>query len=150
MSTKFKAAALMTMALGALAMGGTLAQAAALPAVQKSGAVEYLSGGIGLGESTAIQEASRHWPLTLEFAARDQHRADYLADVNVVVHDAKGHTILRTVSSGPFVLARLAPGAYDVDATIAGKTLREKVVVKPDQPAKALFLWPTEASGAQS
>ena len=48
---------------GLLLGGVARAQAdSALPAVQKSGAVEYLSGGIGLDESTAIQSASRHWP----------------------------------------------------------------------------------------
>ena len=43
---------------------GSAAQAqtdSALPPVQKSGAVEYLSGGIGLDESTAIKSASRQW-----------------------------------------------------------------------------------------
>ncbi|HEY2255909.1 MAG TPA: carboxypeptidase regulatory-like domain-containing protein [Variovorax sp.] len=149
MRTKFNRTLIAT-ALGALTMGGTIAQAAALPAVQQSGAVQYLSGGIGQDESMAIEQASHHWPLTLEFAARDQHRADFLADVNVVVRDAGGHTLLRTVSTGPFVLAKLAPGQYDVDATLAGKTLREKVVVKHDQPARALFLWPTEAADQQS
>ena len=39
-------------------------------------------GGIGQDESTAIEKACRQWPLTLEFAIRDKHHADFVADVN--------------------------------------------------------------------
>src|SRR5664279_4365003 len=58
--------------LGALLVGTALAQdAATLSPVQTSGPVQYLSGGIGKDEATAIQQASRQWPLTLEFAVKD-------------------------------------------------------------------------------
>jgi hypothetical protein len=60
-----------TTALGSLLLGGALAQAAALPAVHTAGHVQYLSGGIGKDESQAIENASKHWPLTLEFAVKD-------------------------------------------------------------------------------
>ena len=39
------------------------------------------------------------------------------------------------------MLSRLAPGYCAVDATFAGKTLHENVVVKAGQPTKAVFLW---------
>jgi hypothetical protein len=141
----------LTGALGAMLLGGALAQAAtALPAVHKMGSVEYLSGGIGLDESQAIESASGQWPLTLEFAAKDKPRAVFLSDVKIRVRDAKGHDILEATSDGPFLLARLPPGHYVVEATLGGKTLHENVVIKPHQPAKAVFLWPTEGSGSTS
>ena len=60
-------------ATGALLLGAALAHAAAaLPAVHKSGQVEYLSGGVGQDEAKAIESASRQWPLTLEFAVKDK------------------------------------------------------------------------------
>jgi len=118
-----------------------------LPPVQRAGSVEYLSGGIGTDESMAIESASRQWPLTLEFAVKDGQHADFTADVNVVVRDAKGHTALQTVASGPFLLARLAPGSYEVDATLGGRTLHQKVLVKHGAPARAVFVWPVEAAG---
>lgn len=145
MRAKFNRTAIaVAVALGPLALGAACARAAMLPPVQKIGALEFMSGGIGQDESRAIEKASRNWPLTLEFAAKDQHRADFAADVNVVIRDAKGHALLQTVSAGPFVLARLSPGHYDVDATLGGKTLHETVVIRKGQPEKALFLWPTE------
>ena len=138
-------------ALAALVVGATAAHAAApLPPVHQSGAVEYLSGGIGKAEATAIEGAAQHWPLTLEFAVKDKQRADFAADVKVLVRDAKGHQALEANASGPFLLARLAPGHYSVEASFAGKTLHEKVLVKAGHPAKALFLWPAGTGESRS
>jgi hypothetical protein len=137
--------------LGALAMSGAMARSTAdLPAPQKAGAVEYLSGGIGKDEARAIEQASAHWPLTLEFAIKGKPHAEFAADVAVKIHDAQGHTALSTVAGGPFLLARLQPGRYAVDATYAGKTLHEQAVVAQGHPAKALFLWPAGVDGHAS
>lgn len=137
--------------LGTLMVGGAFALAAtALPPVHKSGHVEYLSGGVGKDEATAIETASKQWPLTLEFAVKDNKRADFAANVSVVVRDAKGHTVLQTTSDGPFLLAKLAQGHYAVDATLAGKTLHEKVRIKHGQPAKAVFEWPAGTDQSRS
>ena len=138
-------------ALAVLAMGATAAQAASLlPPVQKSGAVEYLSGGIGQDEARAIEGEARHWPLTLEFAVKDKKRADFAANVKVLVRDAKGHTALNLTDDGPFLLAKLAPGHYSIEASVAGKTLHEKAILKPGHPAKAVFLWPAGTGESKS
>lgn len=129
--------------LGALLMSGAFAQPSdALPPIQKSGSVEYLSGGIGQDESTAIRKVSTQWPLTLEFAVRDKSQGVFAADVRILVRDAKGGAVLETTSDGPFLLARLAPGHYAVEATFAGKTLRQSISVRQSQPARAVFVWP--------
>ena len=132
--------------LAALVAGGALAQAGApLPPVRTSGPVEYLSGGIGADESAAIQSASRQWPLALEFAIKDRQRADFAADVKVRIRDARGHEVLQATSEGPFLLARLAPGSYAVEATLAGQTLNRKVNVKAGQSSREMFLWGADA-----
>ncbi|MDN8617459.1 hypothetical protein [Variovorax ginsengisoli] len=109
-----------------------------------------MSRGIGREESRAIEKASPKWPLTLESATKDRHGADFAADVNVVIRDARGHALLQTVSTGPFVLARLSPGHYDVDATFDRKTLNKTVVDSEGLPAKALFLWSQQVGGQHS
>ena len=130
-------------ALGAMVASTGIALAAApLPPVHHAGAVAYLSGGIGQGEAQAIEGSERNWPLTLEFAQRDHHHGDFVANVAVVVRDAHGRTSLHATSDGPFLLARLAPGHYAVDATLDGKTLHEKVAVRSGAPTKAIFVWP--------
>lgn len=134
-----------TGALGAMLMAAGAAQAA-LPPTHTSGSVEYMTGGIGKDESSAIQRASRDWPLTLEFAARDRQASDFLADVRIQVRDGKGKTVLEATADGPFLLAKLPPGPYNVDATFADKTLHRKVVIGPHQPASALFVWQADTS----
>jgi hypothetical protein len=136
-------------ALAALLVGAAQA-AAPLPPVQQSRGIEYLTGGIGRDESKAIAAAAKQWPLTLEFAVKDHRRADFVADVNVRVRDANGRTALEAMAGGPFLLARLAPGHYRVDASFAGKTLHEQVVVKARHPAKAVFVWPQGTGGPRS
>ena len=128
-------------ALGAALFGMASAQAGVVPPMQKIDGIEIMSGGIGDGEAAAIQSEARHWPLTLEFAIKNKARSNYAADVNVIVRDAKGHTVLQTTSDGPFLLARLNPGQYTVQASLAGKTLQQKVMVG-HQPVRRLFLWP--------
>jgi hypothetical protein len=135
------AAAALTMAAG-LAQAATPQADTTLPPVQTSGPIEYLSGGIGQGEAQAIEQASRHWPLTLEFAQHRTPRDEYVADVDTVVRDQAGRKVLDIVSDGPFVLAKLPPGSYSIAATMDGKTLHEKVVIKQGEPAKAVFVWP--------
>jgi len=139
-------------ALGAMLVTTAFAQPASLPPIHRSGQVQYLTGGIGSDRSSAIERASRHWPLTLEFAVKDNTHADFAAGVKTVVRDAKGHPVLRVDSAGPFVLAKLPPGRYSVDANLGSgtRTLHRTVVVKRDQPAKAVFLWPSDAASARS
>jgi len=115
-----------------------------------NGQVEYLSGGIGVDEAKAIDNISQQWPLTLEFAVKDRMKADFVADVNVMVSDAKGHTALKAIENGPFLLAWLQPGRYTVDATFAGKTLHEKELVKAGQQAKRSFEWPDGTGESRS
>ena len=70
---------------------------------------------------------SKQWPRTREFAINDKQRSDFAGDVAVKVHGAKGHAVLDTTAGGPVLLAKLPPGRYAVDATLAGKTLHARV-----------------------
>lgn len=38
-----------------------------LPQIQHQGSIDYVSGGVGLDESTALKQAARTWPLALRF-----------------------------------------------------------------------------------
>ena len=122
----------------------------ALPPVQKSGAVEYLSGGIGLEESTAIKGASRHWPLSLVFSVQAAGKAEFASDVKLEIHDAKGAPVLETTASGPFLLAKLPPGSYSLRATLVGKTLERKVQIKAGSSARVELVWPAGTNQGQS
>lgn len=57
------------------AVGGTVtdtsragnANVAGLPRIQQQGDVFYVSGGVGQDESTALERARSHWPLSMQF-----------------------------------------------------------------------------------
>ena len=136
---------LATVMLAAGLLLGSAVQAqtdSALPPVQKSGAVEYLSGGIGLDESTAIKSASRQWPLSLVFSVQAAGKAEFASDVKLQISDAKGAPVLDATASGPFLLAKLPPGSYSLRATLAGNTLERKVQVKAGSSARVELVWP--------
>lgn len=123
--------------------GANFANAASmLPPVQHSGVNTFVTGGIGLDESTAFKSAMKDWPLSMQFAEKDGQRAHYVADVQVVVLDAKGQVAIKAKSDGPFMLVKIPVGVYKIDATLAGKTLHQQVEIKEGQPAKVTFLWP--------
>jgi hypothetical protein len=129
--------------LGVVATGTAMAAgAASLPPVHTEGGVAYLSGGIGQGEVRAIERSERQWPLTLEFAQNDRRHADFVADVAVVVRGLDRRTSLHATSEGPFLLAKLPPGRYAVDATLDGRTLHRQVTVREGVPTSAVLVWP--------
>lgn len=111
--------------------------------------VDYISGGVGSEAAQRMQKEAAHWPATFEFAVKDGARADFAADVRVTVRDAHGQVLLRDAKAeGPFMLARLQPGRYEVEASLAGLSLTQSITVRTGTPSKTLFLWPAAAAHA--
>lgn len=134
-------------ALAAVVAGAALAvhSQGGMPPVQRgdAGNIEYVTGGVGLGESEAMKAAASQWPLALQFAVTgDGARAQYAADIEVAIHDAGGKVLLQTVSQGPFLLARLQPGTYTVQATRQGVMKQQKVTVSQGRGTPVMFTWP--------
>ena len=99
-------------AAGTLMMVASVAHAAtSLPPIQHMDGIDYVTGGIGQEESSAIEHASRSWPLTMEFAVKDKQHADFVSGVRVQVHDAAQHVKFKVMSDGPFVLAGFSFGS---------------------------------------
>lgn len=127
--------------------GAGIAQAAGtdqLPAVQTYQGVPYTSGGIGSDESDAMKAAASQWPLSLEFAIKTGAQAEYAAGVKVRVLDQHGATVLDATSQGPFMLVKVPPGAYRIEATLNGKTMQRSVTVHSGQSTHAGFEWPAD------
>lgn len=134
----------------ALAGAACLAPAqAALPALQHQGGVEYVSGGIGIDESTAFKEAMSRFPLSMTFDQRapGQGPGDYVADVKVSITDgAGGKSVLDTTAQGPYLLVRLPDGKYRVKATYQGRTQTREVTIAGKKPVRLGFSWPEAAA----
>lgn len=102
------------------------AQSAAMPPMRGQGAAQYVCGGIGSDESTAIRAAMKDHPLSLLFARGD---GAYLADVAVTIKDAGGATALAMRASGPVCLIDIPAGRYTIEATVEGASKRQEVTV---------------------
>jgi hypothetical protein len=116
---------------------------ARLPAELVQGRVHYVSGGIGRDEARAFRQAERRYPLAMEFAIKAKPRDEFTAGVKVLIRDATGKTVLDAVSEGPFLLAKLPAGSYDIEATQDGRKLERHAVVAAGRSAHLGFLWRT-------
>jgi hypothetical protein len=84
------------------------------------------------------------------FSVQADGRAQFASDVKLEIHDAKGALALDVTATGPYLLARLAPGSYSLRATLAGKTLERKVQVKQGASARVELVWPAGTNQSQS
>ncbi|MEF9964139.1 MAG: carboxypeptidase regulatory-like domain-containing protein [Comamonas sp.] len=107
------------------------------PALQKAGDLQYVCGGIGIDESTAMRAAMKDYPLSLLFATQS---GDYLAKIQVVIEGEKGAQVGQFEAQGPVCLVRLDAGRYTVKASAeGGKTIEHSVEVVPaGTPGKTL------------
>jgi hypothetical protein len=117
-----------------------------LPPLQSQGQTEFLAGGIGSDESEAIRKEARSWPLMLEFAQGGASgaagHAEYISDVKIVIKDKSGNVVLDANAGGPFMLVKLAPGRYSLDATYESTTLHRDLKLEKGQNRKITLLWP--------
>lgn len=126
-----------------LAALSSSAHAAFNPPIRMAHGIEYMSGGIGSDEAKLMETVAPRWPATFEFAIKDHKGAEFAADVHVTVRDSRGTALIdNVVSGGPFMVARLDPGTYEVEARLLGNTLKQTLHVLPGTPAKVAFVWP--------
>lgn len=109
-----------------------------LPQELHQGDLTFVTGGVGLDESQALREAAPHWPLALRFTGSG---SDYLADVHVHITDAQGAAVLQADSRGPYMLVKLHPGRYTVQASYEGHDQTRSVVLKHGSHEKLDFSW---------
>ena len=139
LAQKIRRSAVGAVLLAGLALGGSAF--AQLPPAQHSGNIEYVTGGIGIDESTAFKQAMSKYPLALTFAQRLDGKAAYVSDVSVVIRNARNDTVLNADANGPYFLVRLPAGKYRVSATYQNKTQTRSVDVQPKGSARAVFEW---------
>jgi hypothetical protein len=82
--------------------------------VKTSGTVTYVSGGVSDESLDHLKSMSSEFNLKLVFALNS---GAFMSDVNVAISDSKGNSLLNTKSHGPWLLAKLPAGNYQVVAT---------------------------------
>ena len=134
---------LTSIAAATLATGMTAYCAGAdlMPPEQKQGEVAYLTGGIGEDEARVIEGRAKDYPLTLEFLVKARPRAEFTADVKVMIKDHAGKVVLDTVAQGPFLLVRLPSGKYTIDASRERESKTRHVRLIAKRPTRVIFEW---------
>lgn len=125
----------------AIALGFSSLVQASSPTVQHYGNVDYITGGFGQEDSTAIKDAMSDYPLVLTFSSSDGGRGAYVSKVQVVVRDNNNATVLNVESQGPFLLARLPEGAYQIFATYRNQTHSRSVTLSDAKSTRVAFDW---------
>ena len=114
--------------------------AAATPGVTAASGVRFMAGDVGENAEQRIKAAQQNFNLKLVFTLVE---GNYVADVDVSIKDAAGKTVLQQLVPGPFLLAELPPGVYDVTATYDGKPRSRKVRVGGRLTTEQ-FRWPSD------
>jgi hypothetical protein len=113
----------------------------ALPEPQQQGAVSFVSGGVGEDELADIKGMARGYPLELLFVAKSTPTNEYVSDVQVKVMDKGGTVMLDTQSNGPYLLAKLPPGRYTIEATLHGNVRHQTVQLSSSAMKHLTFMW---------
>ena len=125
----------------ALALSAGAATESHMPPEQKQGDIAFVTGGVGQDSATAMKHAARSYPLELEFVAKAKPKDEYLAEVKVSIKDEHDKMVLDTTSDGPFLLARLPAGKYQVSAEHNGKTEHRTVNIVAKEHRRVVFEW---------
>ncbi|MET3392954.1 MULTISPECIES: hypothetical protein [Variovorax] len=141
--------------LAALVLGGTAAFLGAVstahaftnPPIQMAQGIEYMCGGAARDEAAFMEMVSPRWAATIELGISDGKGAlqpGFPAKASVEIRQKyTGQPVMSVESQSPYMLARLNPGAYDVNVTLGGLTLTQTMVVIAGVPARASFAWPS-------
>ncbi|MBS1229534.1 MAG: hypothetical protein H6R17_2811 [Proteobacteria bacterium] len=115
-----------------------------LAADQRANAVAIPHESSGIGDDDPLAAIAGGYNLQLVFAA--QGSGEYLADIKVLIADAKGNTLLDEKSPGPIFFVRLPAGTYRISADFDGMPLRKSVTVSDRRLQNLYFHWPLPAS----
>jgi hypothetical protein len=112
-----------------------------------SDGVCYISGGISGDEVAQFKSHAKEYLLEIVFVQKadteDNGRIEeYLAEVQLQIKDAKGNVVVDTITEGPFFLANLPPGKYQITADYAGVIKNNAVNISAKKHQRIVFLWP--------
>jgi hypothetical protein len=125
---KTRSAALVLLVSVAMA---ALAQSA-IDRGQTSRGEPWLMGGVGQDAVAALRLARGGYSLSVQTAAR--RTGAFLADVHLRIEDAQGRPVFDQDLSGPWLLVKLQPGPYTLQASRHGQLQ----AVHVDVPAQGL------------
>lgn len=127
----------------ALGVSGTAAFAQSADQTPRPGArnesnVSFITGGVGVEEREQLQQMARDRNANLKVVLAEPD-GQFLSDIEVSVRDRKGNTVLRTMTNGPWLLAKLPPGSYRITASMGDKRKDQTVSVAAEDLRTVYF-----------
>jgi hypothetical protein len=110
------------------------------------GSVTYLTGGIGDSEAESIRAIAKNYLLEVIFVQKFEQKEEFLAEVKVKIQDRNQNLILDITTEGPYLLANLPKGHYQIIAEYNGNVKQQWVDVgdinnKKSKHKKVVFWW---------
>lgn len=125
--------------LAGAAVGVVLLSGSVFADQQGADGVTYISGGVGESGRAEINAVQDQYSLKLVFAYTN---GEFLAQVDVVISDAAGKTLVSADVDGPWLLVDLPAATYQVAATVNGETKTEQITVPANGLKTVNMLWP--------
>ena len=97
-----------------------------------------MTGGAGSDAVNLLKSIEKDFNLKLVFAATS---GAYVGDVRVTIVDTGSRVVLDVTSEGPLLMANLAAGAYQVNATFDGRLQTRKITVVTSKLITVDFRW---------
>ena len=138
MKTRTPLAAIL-LGAGLLAMQPLTAAAQDSIVVETVTATTYLNGGVGKDEEAAMRRVAKEFPLRMAFSERKD--GEFLADVPVVIADARGNPVFELPNAGPMLYVMLPDGKYKVSARFKGLTESQDVTLTAKGGKDLYFHW---------
>ena len=132
--------------LAATALGAAVPLAHAqdgLVVVEPMRVTTYLNGGIGADEEQMMRKAAKDWPLRMIFSEKKDN--EFVADVRLLVTNAKGAPVLMLHGAGPMTYAMLPAGKYRISASHKGQTETREVTLDGKTGRDVYFHWTGKA-----
>lgn len=114
-----------------------------LPPEKRQGNVTYVSGGVPDEQLPAIKRARGSYPLVIELYQKAGTKSEYTSGAQVKLLDKAGNVVLDDRSEGPFMLVKVRPGTYRLQASLNGKmTDAKSVTVGAKGSKRAVIVFP--------
>ena len=114
--------------------------------VQQQAGISFVTGGVGLGEREALTQQASQYNLKV---VNTNPTGAYTADVRVSVVDSSGHEVLNTQLDGPWLMAKLPPGHYTINANDGVRTQVRKVNIAASGLNRVQLSWNEPGAGSQ-
>ena len=106
----------------------------------------FISGGISGDEVSQFKSRAKEFLLEIVFVQKadteDNDRIEeYLAEVQLKIKDGKGNMVVDTTTEGPFFLADLPLGKYQIIAEHDGVIKNNVVRIAAKKHQRIVFLW---------